>query len=81
MEAHLVVKQPTSVVVTSRRKCLNELVEEKNRGLRNNVKQGAGIWKIWYLQELFDEEFGVIYTISEAVSMNLLQLVHNNSAA
>lgn len=60
MEAHLIVKQPASVRVTKGRKCLNELVVEKNRGLWNKVEQGASIRKIWELQEFSDEEFGVI---------------------
>lgn len=78
MPAHLVVKRPTSVVLTRGRIRLNELVVEKNRGLRNEVEEGASIWQIWDLEEFLDEEFCVIYAASEAVRMNLLQLVHKN---
>lgn len=74
---HLGVEIKTLMVRSIRSIGLNKLVIEKNSWSRNNVEQFACIWNIGNLEEVHYEFFGVIYAISEGVSMDLLQLVHN----
>lgn len=56
---------------------MNELVIEKNSWFRNKVEQFVCIGNTGDLEEAHYELLGVFYAISEGVSLDLLQPVHN----
>lgn len=78
MKAHSGVEGQALVVRAIRRVGLNELVVTKDSWVRNKVEQVVGVLDVWEFKEFRDEELREVYTCSESVGMDLLQLVHNN---
>lgn len=76
LKAHLGVEGHALVVLSMIRIRLNKLVKEKHGWLGNNIEQFSGIRKVWDLEGVDNEGFGVVYAISKSVGMDLFQLVH-----
>ena len=57
---------------------LDESVVEEKGGFGGLVEGGMGIVKVWDFKELLNEDFGVVYAISQSVGMDLLHLVHHS---
>ena len=76
LKAHLGVEGHALVVLSMTRIGLNKLVIEKHGWLGNNIEQFSGIRKVWDLEGVDNEGFGVVYAISKSVGMDLFQLVH-----
>ena len=75
-KAHLGVEGHALVVLSMIRIRLNKLVKEKHGWLGNNIEQFSGIRKVWDLEGVDNEGFGVVYAISKSVGVDLFQLVH-----
>ena len=76
LKAHLGVEGHALVVLSMIRIRLNKLVKEKHGWLGNNIEQFSGIRKVWDLEGVDNEGFGVVYAISKSVGVDLFQLVH-----
>lgn len=76
LKAHLGIEGHALVVLSMIRIRLNKLVKEKHGWLGNNIEQFSGIRKVWDLEGVDNEGFGVVYAISKSVGMDLFQLVH-----
>lgn len=58
---------------------LDELVEEEDALLGGCVvEEQMGVLEVRDFKKLHDEDFGVVYAVSESVGMDLLHLVHKS---
>lgn len=76
LNAHLGVEGHALVVLPMTRIGLNKLVIEKDGWLGNKIEYLLGIRKVWDLEGIDNEGFGVVYATSKSVGVDLLQLVH-----